>query len=101
MLQIDEWLDFSDNLVSGPSLQPAAFAASAALTLQTYFVGHSLSIADLCAWGKLHAAPMWQKVRSQPDALNLLRWFGFCNEQARIALTFSEILYRVAHLFSF
>lgn len=83
---IDQWLDFCDKqFVSGPGLEAAVGAAGEALALRTFMVGHRLSIADLCGWGRLQTAAMWVKVRNAPAAANVRRWHEFCAAQPPLA----------------
>lgn len=54
-------------------------------------VGHTLTIADLCGWGKIQTAAMWMKVRSTPEACNVRRWFEFCSQQAPVATALEQL----------
>lgn len=54
-------------------------------------VGHTLSIADLCGWGKIQTAAMWMKVRNTPEACNVRRWFEFCSQQPAIAAAVEQL----------
>jgi hypothetical protein len=95
--QIDQWLDFADRtFVSGPALEASVTAASDALALRTFMAGHSLSIADICAWGALMSAPMWGKVKRLPAARNLLRWFDFVAAQPPLVATVARLNPRAA-----
>lgn len=89
---IDQWLEFGDKqFVSGPGLEAAVGAAGEALALRTFMVGHSLSIADLCGWGRLQTAAMWVKVRNAPAARNVRRWFEFCSVQPPLAAALEQL----------
>ena len=52
-VQVDQWLDFSDAIVSGAGLEAVCGVVDQFLSLRTYFVGYQLSIADLQVWGQL------------------------------------------------
>ena len=83
---IDQWLEFCDmHFVSGPGLEAAVQVTGEALALRTFMVGHGLSIADLCGWGRLQTAAMWVKVRNAPAATNVRRWHEFCAAQPPLA----------------
>ena len=51
--QVDQWLDFSDAIVSGAGLEAVCGVVDQFLSLRTYLVGYQLSIADLQVWGQL------------------------------------------------
>jgi hypothetical protein len=89
---IDQWMDYCDaTFVSGPRLEAAVAQAGEALALSTLMVGHTLSIADLCGWGKLQGAAMWMKVRSVATSRNVRRWFEFVSEQPPVASAVAQL----------
>lgn len=52
--QIDHWLEFSATKLSSCDLFTSAInELSHCLSLRTYLVGNSLSLADLCVWATL------------------------------------------------
>ena len=51
--QVDQWLEFSDAIVSGAGLAAVCGVIDQYLSLRTYLVGYQLSIADLQVWGQL------------------------------------------------
>jgi hypothetical protein len=51
--QVDQWLAFAPQLVSGQQLESAVAAVNEFLSLRTFLVGYSLSLADLACWGRL------------------------------------------------
>ena len=51
--QIDQWLDFSTSIVSGAGLEAVCGVVDTFLSLRTFLVGYSLTIADLQVWGQL------------------------------------------------
>eukprot|EP01025_Chloroclados_australasicus_P045510 TRINITY_DN4983_c0_g1_i1.p1 TRINITY_DN4983_c0_g1~~TRINITY_DN4983_c0_g1_i1.p1 ORF type:complete len:875 (-),score=90.09 TRINITY_DN4983_c0_g1_i1:294-2645(-) len=93
--QIDQWLDLCMEVIqNGPGLQSACESLNDYLALRTFLVGYSLSIADLCAWGQLHSAMQWQRLRKQKDLqeklVHLNRWFDFMNEQPTLKEVVAE-----------
>lgn len=51
---MDHWLEFSARRLNGqPDLAPALAQLDAALSLRTFLVGHTLTLADLCVWAAL------------------------------------------------
>lgn len=55
-VQVDQWLDFSDALVSSAGLEAVCGVIDQYLSLRTYIVGYQLSIADLQVWGQLQGS---------------------------------------------
>lgn len=55
-VQVDQWLDFSDAIVSGAGLEAVCGVVDQFLSLRTYLVGYQLSIADLQVWGQLQGS---------------------------------------------
>ncbi|MGH0142271.1 UNVERIFIED_CONTAM: hypothetical protein FKN15_075915 [Acipenser sinensis] len=52
--QVDHWLEFSTKRLSVPAqLDSAVRELDSALSLRTFLVGNSLTLADLCAWAAL------------------------------------------------
>lgn len=52
------------------------------LSLRTYLVGNSLSLADLCVWATLKGNAAWQEQLKQNKApVHVKRWFGFLEAQ--------------------
>lgn len=52
-MQVDEWLKFAPTLAAGPGLADAVAVANDFLSLRTFLVGHSLTLADIAVWGQL------------------------------------------------
>ena len=53
LMQVDQWLDFSNSIVSGAGLEAVCGVLDQFLSLRTYLVGYQLSSADLQVWGQL------------------------------------------------
>ncbi len=53
IFQVDEWLDFSLALVSGAGLEGACKVMNDFLSLRTFLVDYSVSVADVACWGQL------------------------------------------------
>ncbi|XP_006108319.1 bifunctional glutamate/proline--tRNA ligase-like [Myotis lucifugus] len=81
--EIDHWLEFSATKLSSCNLFPSAInELNHCLSLRTYLVGHSLSLADLCVWATLKGNVAWQEQLQQNRApVHVKRWFGFLEAQ--------------------
>ncbi|KAL0608666.1 Bifunctional glutamate/proline--tRNA ligase [Plecturocebus cupreus] len=80
---IDHWLEFSaTKLSSCNSFTSAISELNHCLSLRTYLVGNSLSLADLCVWATLKGNAAWQEQLKQNKApVHVKRWFGFLEAQ--------------------
>ncbi|XP_053523284.1 bifunctional glutamate/proline--tRNA ligase isoform X2 [Artibeus jamaicensis] len=81
--EIDHWLEFSATKLSSCSLFTAAISElNHCLSLRTYLVGNSLSLADLCVWATLKGNEAWQEHLEENKApVHVKRWFGFLEAQ--------------------
>ncbi|ELK32163.1 Bifunctional aminoacyl-tRNA synthetase [Myotis davidii] len=81
--EIDHWLEFSATKLSSCNLFPSAInELNHCLSLRTYLVGNSLSLADLCVWATLKGNAAWQEQLQQNTApVHVKRWFGFLEAQ--------------------
>uniref|UniRef100_A0A8B9PSY0 Bifunctional glutamate/proline--tRNA ligase n=1 Tax=Apteryx owenii TaxID=8824 RepID=A0A8B9PSY0_APTOW len=81
--EIDHWLEFSASKLSTPSLFLSAVQElNHCLSLRTYLVGNSLSLADLCVWAVLKGNNIWQEQLQQNEApVHAKRWYGFLEAQ--------------------
>ncbi|XP_046711864.1 bifunctional glutamate/proline--tRNA ligase isoform X1 [Silurus meridionalis] len=81
--EVDHWLEFSARRLSGQSsLAPALAELDAALSLRTFLVGRSLTLADLCVWAALKGSEAWQAVQAKPGSFShVCRWFSFLSSQ--------------------
>ncbi|KAM6981295.1 bifunctional glutamate/proline--tRNA ligase [Aplochiton taeniatus] len=78
--EVDHWLEFSAKRVSGQSGLVAALGElDKALSLRTFLVGHSLTLADLCVWAALKGNGEWQG-QAGPFS-HVSRWFSFLGSQ--------------------
>nr|XP_021402507.1 bifunctional glutamate/proline--tRNA ligase isoform X6 [Lonchura striata domestica] len=81
--EIDHWLEFSATKLSTTSQFPSAIQElNHCLSLRTYLVGNSLSLADLCVWAVLKDNSMWQEQIEQNKApVHAKRWYSFLEAQ--------------------
>lgn len=81
--EIDHWLEFSaTKLSSCDRLTSAINELNHCLSLRTYLVGNSLTLADLCVWATLKGSAAWQEHLKQNKTLvHVKRWFGFLEAQ--------------------
>uniref|UniRef100_G3U148 Bifunctional glutamate/proline--tRNA ligase n=1 Tax=Loxodonta africana TaxID=9785 RepID=G3U148_LOXAF len=81
--EIDHWLEFSATKLSSCDLFTSAInELNHCLSLRTYLVGNSLSLADLCIWATLKGNAAWQEQFKQSKApVHAKRWFGFLEAQ--------------------
>eukprot|EP00803_Ostreobium_quekettii_P001629 evm.model.scf_402.2 EVM.evm.TU.scf_402.2 scf_402:7076-15125(+) len=75
--QVDQWLEYSSNVVNSACLETVLRRLDDFLALRTYFVGSALSLADICLWGQLKGVVQWQKLRGNGSFVHLARWFDF------------------------
>ncbi|XP_052661269.1 bifunctional glutamate/proline--tRNA ligase isoform X6 [Harpia harpyja] len=81
--EIDHWLEFSATKLSTASqFLSAVQELNHCLSLRTYLVGNSLSLADLCVWAVLKDNSIWQEQLQQNKApVHAKRWYGFLEVQ--------------------
>ncbi|KAM6279069.1 bifunctional glutamate/proline--tRNA ligase isoform 3-T3 [Porphyrio hochstetteri] len=81
--EIDHWLEFSATKLSTASqFLSAVEELNHCLSLRTYLVGNSLSLADLCVWAVLKDNNIWQEQVQQNKApVHAKRWYGFLEVQ--------------------
>uniref|UniRef100_A0A4X2KTG4 Bifunctional glutamate/proline--tRNA ligase n=1 Tax=Vombatus ursinus TaxID=29139 RepID=A0A4X2KTG4_VOMUR len=81
--EIDHWLEFSATKLSSCTLFTTAISElNHCLSLRTYLVGNSLSLADLCVWATLKGNNKWQEqLKENVAPLHIKRWFGFLESQ--------------------
>lgn len=78
--EVDHWLEFSARRLCGPSgLTEALAELDKALSLRTFLVGHSVTLADLSVWAALKGRPEWPDQGKSFSNVN--RWFFFLNSQ--------------------
>ncbi|KAI1895179.1 hypothetical protein AGOR_G00103630 [Albula goreensis] len=81
--EVDHWLEFGARRISGQSsLTPALEDLDKALSLRTFLVGHSLTLADLCVWASLRGSGGWQAILAKPGPFShVRRWYTFLSTQ--------------------
>ncbi|KFO80824.1 Bifunctional glutamate/proline--tRNA ligase, partial [Cuculus canorus] len=81
--EIDHWLEFSATKLSTASqFLSAVQELNHCLSLRTYLVGNSLSLADLCVWAVLKDNNIWQEQLQQNKApVHAKRWYSFLEVQ--------------------
>uniref|UniRef100_A0A663M0T8 Bifunctional glutamate/proline--tRNA ligase n=1 Tax=Athene cunicularia TaxID=194338 RepID=A0A663M0T8_ATHCN len=81
--EIDHWLEFSATKLSTASqFLSAVQELNHCLSLRTYLVGNSLSLADLCVWAVLKDNNTWQEQLQENKApVHAKRWYGFLEVQ--------------------
>uniref|UniRef100_A0A8C0GHP1 Bifunctional glutamate/proline--tRNA ligase n=1 Tax=Chelonoidis abingdonii TaxID=106734 RepID=A0A8C0GHP1_CHEAB len=81
--EIDHWLEFSaTKLSTSAQFGSALLELNHCLSLRTYLVGNSLSLADLCVWAVLKGSSAWQEQLEQNKApVHMKRWYGFLEAQ--------------------
>ena len=78
MLQAGKWVHRSSKLASKnrKKLEPKLLALNTRLTLRTYMVGHTLSIADLATWATVRSNPVAQSLVRKAYG-HVQRWYDF------------------------
>ncbi|XP_034620502.1 bifunctional glutamate/proline--tRNA ligase isoform X3 [Trachemys scripta elegans] len=86
--EIDHWLEFSaTKLSTAAQFGSALLELNHCLSLRTYLVGNSLSLADLCVWAVLKGSSAWQEQLQQNKApVHTKRWYGFLEAQCAFQL---------------
>ncbi|XP_061847431.1 bifunctional glutamate/proline--tRNA ligase [Colius striatus] len=81
--EIDHWLEFSaTKLSTANQFLSAVEELNHCLSLRTYLVGNSLSLADLCVWAVLKDNSTWQEQIQQNKApVHAKRWYSFLEVQ--------------------
>ncbi|XP_056134251.1 bifunctional glutamate/proline--tRNA ligase isoform X2 [Lampris incognitus] len=78
--EVDHWLEFSTQRLCGQTgLNTALGELDKALSLRTFLVGHSLTLADLSVWAALKGHGKWPSHTSSFSHVN--RWFSFLGSQ--------------------
>uniref|UniRef100_A0A8C3CYK5 Bifunctional glutamate/proline--tRNA ligase n=1 Tax=Cairina moschata TaxID=8855 RepID=A0A8C3CYK5_CAIMO len=81
--EVDHWLEFSATKLSTASqFLSAVQELNHCLSLRTYLVGNSLSLADLCVWAVLKDSNIWQEQLQKNEApIHVKRWYSFLEVQ--------------------
>ncbi|XP_029978748.1 bifunctional glutamate/proline--tRNA ligase isoform X3 [Sphaeramia orbicularis] len=78
--EVDHWLEFSARRLCGQSGLAAALGdLDKALSLRTFLVGHSLTLADLSVWAALKGHGEWTS--QNKSFSHVSRWFLFLSSQ--------------------
>lgn len=81
--EIDHWLEFSATKLSSCDMVTSAIKElNHCLSLRTYLVGNSLTLADLCVWATLKGnAACQEHLRQNKTLVHVNRWYGFLEAQ--------------------
>ncbi|XP_048665303.1 bifunctional glutamate/proline--tRNA ligase isoform X3 [Marmota marmota marmota] len=81
--EVDHWLEFSTTKLSSCNLFASAISElNHCLSLRTYLVGNSMTLADLCVWATLKGNASWQEqLKQNKTPVHVKRWFGFLEAQ--------------------
>ncbi|XP_068586506.1 bifunctional glutamate/proline--tRNA ligase isoform X2 [Cebidichthys violaceus] len=78
--EVDHWLEFSARRLCGQTaLSGALGGLDKALSLRTFLVGHTLTLADLSVWAALKGHEEWPSQGKSFTHVN--RWFSFLSSQ--------------------
>uniref|UniRef100_A0A7N0VNK1 glutamate--tRNA ligase n=1 Tax=Kalanchoe fedtschenkoi TaxID=63787 RepID=A0A7N0VNK1_KALFE len=85
--QIDEWLEYTPVLASGPDFETACANLDNYLLQRTLFVGYTFSIADIAIWaGLAGSGQRWESLRKLKKYQNLVRWYNSISSEYSIVL---------------
>ncbi|XP_005409334.1 PREDICTED: bifunctional glutamate/proline--tRNA ligase [Chinchilla lanigera] len=81
--EIDHWLEFSATKLSSCDLFTSAINdLNHCLSLRTFLVGNSLTLADFCVWATLKGNAAWlEESKQSKGPVHVKRWFGFLEAQ--------------------
>ncbi|XP_037342517.2 bifunctional glutamate/proline--tRNA ligase isoform X2 [Pungitius pungitius] len=78
--EVDHWLEFSARCLCGQVILSKSLGElHKALSLRTFLVGHTLTLADLSVWGALKGHAGWPSQGESFSHVN--RWFSFLSTQ--------------------
>lgn len=78
--QVDYWLDYASSVVPGASFEAVCASIDSYLSLRTFLVDYTVTLADIVIWGQLLACPIWKKISSSGKVPHLARWFAFMSD---------------------
>ncbi|OVA19225.1 Glutamyl/glutaminyl-tRNA synthetase [Macleaya cordata] len=85
--QIDEWLEHSPVFSLGSEFENACKYVDSYLSLRTFLVGHTFSLADIVIWsGLAGSGQRWESLRKSKKYQNLVRWFNSIAEEYKMLL---------------
>uniref|UniRef100_A0A8D2Q6K6 Bifunctional glutamate/proline--tRNA ligase n=1 Tax=Varanus komodoensis TaxID=61221 RepID=A0A8D2Q6K6_VARKO len=81
--EIDHWMEFSTTKLSDPTKFALALQElNNSLSLRTYLVGNTLSLADFSVWAALKGNNTWQEQLLQSNCpVHVKRWYNFLEAQ--------------------
>lgn len=75
--QIDEWLEYANVFSVGAEFEKSCTYVDNYLSLRTFVVGYSLSVADIAVWsGLAGTGQRWESIRKSKKFQNLVRWYN-------------------------
>ncbi|KAJ3321097.1 hypothetical protein HDU76_000149 [Blyttiomyces sp. JEL0837] len=95
--QIDYWLDFcKDSLVPDAGFNPLAAAfttLNSHLSLRTFLVGYTVTLADLACWGALKSIPIFvnELKKEKEVGTHLTRWFNHLESLSYVSQAVADI----------
>ncbi|XP_018427727.1 PREDICTED: bifunctional glutamate/proline--tRNA ligase isoform X4 [Nanorana parkeri] len=77
--EVNHWMEFSQTRLQDKSNFPAALQElNHCLSLRTYLVGDSLTLADISVYSTLAVSSIWQaELKQNKAAVNVRRWYTF------------------------
>ncbi|KAG0137108.1 glutamyl-tRNA synthetase [Tuber indicum] len=86
----DEWIKFSTTRLSGGDFKATSAALEELndhLTLRTFLVGYTLTIADIAVWGVLNGNGQAISSIKRNHLPNLVRWFKYIGSMERVTIS--------------
>ena len=79
---VQEWIDRAGGFSTTDfkSVEKPLFELDSHLTLRSYIIGYSLSVADLVVWGAIRGNKFATGAVKKGSMLNLTRWYKFIEE---------------------
>ncbi len=80
--QIKEWIGRTAALIAPDfkAIELPLFELDSHLTLRSYIVGYTVTVADLCVWGVIRGNRIAYAAIKKGNLLNVSRWFRFIDE---------------------
>ncbi|XP_072266395.1 bifunctional glutamate/proline--tRNA ligase [Pyxicephalus adspersus] len=77
--EVNHWMEFSQTRLQDKSSFPVALQElNNCLSLRTYLVGDSLTLADISVYSALAVSSLWQaELKQNKGAVNVRRWYSF------------------------
>ncbi|NP_001121346.1 glutamyl-prolyl-tRNA synthetase 1 S homeolog [Xenopus laevis] len=81
--EVSHWMEFSQTrLMQKPDFSTGLQELNNCLSLRTYLVGNTLTLADICVFSALEASNEWQTlVQKGQTPVNVRRWYTFLEPQ--------------------